>query len=281
MFFSLLLFLFLIIFFMLFKIMDACSIFFLIWTHLWLMSRCQLPLVQWYEQKVARTKSAPNRLLRNVIASECWKSFVVNIPSSSSILESRQAALTRERVRWMNRPSGGNQSTSMLSDRFGAAATCSCSLAQWQKTLHNGEKWFSCVVSAHVTIPKLKSQVFSIFGRGVLEMMKGSPCHHHCERPRMDVLTGRGPEEGGRLFSSYSLIKADCFRPTTWNRLSLTPANFPFSGDFTCECMKRRMLHYLPWLLTVVWNPSHANFAVKCLQQKDFSKFHILISALN
>lgn len=63
--------------------------FFLIWTHLWLMSRCQLPLVQWYEQEVA-----PNRLLRNVIASECWKPFVVvNTPSSSSILESRQTAV--------------------------------------------------------------------------------------------------------------------------------------------------------------------------------------------
>lgn len=113
----------------------------------------------------------------------------------SSILESRQTALTHERVRWINRPSGGYQS--MLSDRFGAAATCCCSLAQLQKTLHNGEKWFGCVVSAHVTIPKLKSQVFSIFVRGVLETMKGSPCHQHCERPHTDMLTGRGPEEGG------------------------------------------------------------------------------------
>lgn len=198
---------------MLFKITDVCSIFFLIWTHFWLMSGCQLPLVQWHEQEVAPTKTAPNRFLRNILASECWKSFVVvNIPSSSSILESRQTALTHERVRWINRPSGGNRSMSMLSDRLGAAATCCCLLAQLQKTLHNGEKRFSCVVSAHVTISKLRSQVFSIFVRGVLEMMKGSPCHRHYERPHTDVLTGRGPEEGGRLFSSYSLIKADCVK---------------------------------------------------------------------
>lgn len=38
---------------------------------------------------------------------------------------------------------------------------------------------------------KLKSQVFSIFGQGILEMMKG---FSYGERPRTDVLAGPGPE---------------------------------------------------------------------------------------
>lgn len=38
---------------------------------------------------------------------------------------------------------------------------------------------------------KLKSPVFSIFGQGILEMMKG---FSYGERPRTDVLAGPGPE---------------------------------------------------------------------------------------
>lgn len=48
---------------------------------------------------------------------------------------------------------------------------------------------------------KLKSPVFSIFGRGILEMMKGFSSG---ERPRTDVLAGPGPE--GVLLGARSLV---------------------------------------------------------------------------
>lgn len=67
-------------------------------------------------------------------------------------------------------------------------ATCCFSTRSLEENLHNPVKAIQLCVEH---LQKLKSPVFSIFGQGILEMMKG---FSYGERPRTDVLAGPGPE---------------------------------------------------------------------------------------
>lgn len=58
-----------------------------------------------------------------------------------------------------------------------------------EETLRNPVKTIQLCGVHH---QKPKRPVFSIFGQGILEMMKGPPSYG--ERPHTDVLTGPGPE---------------------------------------------------------------------------------------